>query len=237
MDKCGFGRFQWFMLVFAGFSWMCDALEVMLLSFLGPAVECEWNLGPAQIGALTSVVFAGMCIGGPLWGCISDGFGRKTAFAMSVSCTTLFGFLSAAAHSYEALLVLRFFVGLGIPGACVSVSRAGCGGSHGGERGVVLAATVAVPCWRWSLPSVKSAVPTQIHPVTQPQFGMMMEFSPAKSRGFFMILIEAFWTFGTILQAGLAYGLLNTHGWWAAWSLAVLAVLLAADRAKPSLPE
>lgn len=39
----------------------------MLLSFLGPAVECEWGLSPAEVGSLTSVVFAGMVVGGPLW--------------------------------------------------------------------------------------------------------------------------------------------------------------------------
>lgn len=165
IDLCGgFGRFQWFILGFAGLSWMCDALEVMLLSFLGPAVECEWHVGPARMGALTSVVFAGMCIGGPLWGAISDGWGRRTSFAMSVVCTTVFGFLSAAARSFESLLAFRFFVGLGIPGACVS-------------------------------------------------FGLLMEFVPATSRGFFLIAIEGFWTIGTIVQAGLAYALLNDHGW------------------------
>jgi MFS family permease len=108
IDLCGgFGRFQWFILGFAGLSWMCDALEVMLLSFLGPAVECEWHVGPARMGALTSVVFAGMCIGGPLWGAISDGWGRRTSFAMSVVCTTVFGFLSAAARSFEVRGVLQ----------------------------------------------------------------------------------------------------------------------------------
>lgn len=121
IERCGpYGRFQWFALFFAGVSWLCDALEVMLLSFLGPAVECEWSLSAASMGALTSVVFAGMTVGGPLWGCVSDGFGRRTAFACSVLCTTVFGFLSAAARSYTQLLAFRFFVGLGIPGACVS---------------------------------------------------------------------------------------------------------------------
>jgi hypothetical protein len=76
--------------------------QVMLMSFLGPAVQCQWDLHPDQLRALTSLVFAGMVVGGPLWGCISDGFGRKTAFAMSVICTTAFGILSAAAQTFEA---------------------------------------------------------------------------------------------------------------------------------------
>jgi MFS family permease len=165
IERCGgFGCFQWFILFFAGLSWLCDALEIMLLSFLGPAVECEWGSTPAQMSSLTSVVFAGMVVGGPLWGCVSDGYGRKTAFALSVACTTIFGFASAAAPSYAALTGFRFLVGLGLPGACVS-------------------------------------------------FALLMEFVPAQTRGFYLIAIEGFWTIGTILQAGLAYAMLNTQGW------------------------
>jgi hypothetical protein len=39
LDCIGFGRFQVMMVVFAGFAWFSDAMEVMLLSFLGPSVR------------------------------------------------------------------------------------------------------------------------------------------------------------------------------------------------------
>lgn len=35
----GFGRFQWLMLLYTGLAWCADAMEMMLLSFLGPAVS------------------------------------------------------------------------------------------------------------------------------------------------------------------------------------------------------
>lgn len=35
----GFGRFQWMMLFYTGMAWCADAMEMMLLSFLGPAVS------------------------------------------------------------------------------------------------------------------------------------------------------------------------------------------------------
>lgn len=100
----------------------CRRYQVMLLTFLGRAVKCEWNVTAAQLGVLVSVVFAGMSIGGPLWGCISDGWGRRTSFIMSLACTTVFGFASAAAGSFAQLLACRFFVGVGIQGASVSYS-------------------------------------------------------------------------------------------------------------------
>ena len=35
----GVGRFQLLMLLYVGFAWMADAMEMMILSFLGPAVS------------------------------------------------------------------------------------------------------------------------------------------------------------------------------------------------------
>lgn len=35
----GFGKFQWLMLLYTGLAWCADAMEMMLLSFLGPAVS------------------------------------------------------------------------------------------------------------------------------------------------------------------------------------------------------
>jgi MFS family permease len=47
-------------------------------------------------------------------------------------------------------------------------------------------------------------------------------------RGHFAVGIEGFWTIGTIVQAGLAYGLLDQYGWrpLVAVSTAPYAVLL-----------
>jgi hypothetical protein len=47
INICGFGRFQWFMLVYAGMAWMADAMEIMVLSFLGAAVSSTLT-APAQ---------------------------------------------------------------------------------------------------------------------------------------------------------------------------------------------
>ena len=35
----GVGKFQLLMLLYVGFAWMADAMEMMILSFLGPAVS------------------------------------------------------------------------------------------------------------------------------------------------------------------------------------------------------
>jgi len=47
--SAGFGVFQLLLLFYAGLAWAADAMEMMLLSFLGPAVRCDWGLSATQV--------------------------------------------------------------------------------------------------------------------------------------------------------------------------------------------
>lgn len=73
----GFGKFQGLMLVYAGMGWVAEAMEMMLLSFVGPAVQSEWGLSSQEESLITSVVFAGMLVGAYSWGIVSDKHGRR----------------------------------------------------------------------------------------------------------------------------------------------------------------
>ncbi len=59
IDAIGFGRFQVLLSLFAGFAFMADAMEVMILSILGPALVCEWKISDYDQASLTTVVFLG----------------------------------------------------------------------------------------------------------------------------------------------------------------------------------
>ncbi|KAF3659111.1 hypothetical protein FXO38_12845 [Capsicum annuum] len=74
----GFGNFQVLVLIYAGMGWISEAMEMMLLSFVGPAVQSAWGLSTHEESLLTSVVFAGMLVGAYLWGSISDKYGRRS---------------------------------------------------------------------------------------------------------------------------------------------------------------
>ncbi|GKC56062.1 ARID DNA-binding domain-containing protein [Tanacetum coccineum] len=56
----GFGKFQMLVLVYAGMGWISEAMEMMLLSFVGPALQSAWNLSSREESMITSVVFAGI---------------------------------------------------------------------------------------------------------------------------------------------------------------------------------
>ena len=116
IDASGFGRFQLMMLLFTGLAWMGDAMEMMLLSFLGPSVRCEWGVSPRQEGRLTSVVFVGMLFGAPFWGVVADARGRRVAFFATTILTFVAGLASAFSPSFGFLLFARTLVGFGLGG-------------------------------------------------------------------------------------------------------------------------
>ncbi|CAO2824577.1 unnamed protein product [Amaranthus hypochondriacus] len=115
----GFGKFQIYLLAYAGMGWIAEAMEMMLLSFIGPAVQVEWGLSSNKESMITSVVFVGMLIGSYSWGIVSDKFGRRNGFFITAIFTSTAGLCSALAPNYASLIIIRFFVGLGLGGGPV----------------------------------------------------------------------------------------------------------------------
>lgn len=169
----GFGKFQFFILFYSGMGWISEAMEMMILSFIGPAVKYEWDLTSHQESFITSVVFGGMLVGAYSWGAVSDKFGRRKGFLVTAIITSAAGFLSAFAPNYISLIIARCLVGLGLGG------------------GPVLLA--------WFL-----------------------EFVPAPNRGTWMVIFSAFWTFGAIFEAALAWIIMPRLSW--RWLLGVSSV-------------
>lgn len=56
INHIGLGKFQWRLISILGFCSMADAVEMMLLAILGPALMCTWpNITEFQIASLTTV--------------------------------------------------------------------------------------------------------------------------------------------------------------------------------------
>ncbi|KAL6637484.1 hypothetical protein ACP70R_025056 [Stipagrostis hirtigluma subsp. patula] len=119
LTAMGFGKFHALVLAYAGMGLVAEAMEVMLLSFLGPLVREEWNISAQDESLLSSVVFAGMLIGACTWGFVSDRYGRRTVLLFSTLLISGLGFLSALSPNYLCLVALRFFVGIGAGGGHV----------------------------------------------------------------------------------------------------------------------
>ncbi|GAB6990211.1 MFS transporter [Paenibacillus pini] len=104
------------LLVSAGFSWLFDAMDVGIISFIVAALTAEWKLSPQQVGVLTSMNSIGMVIGAAAAGFLADRYGRKTILLWTLLLFSAASGLSALAGSFAVLCVLRFITGIGLGG-------------------------------------------------------------------------------------------------------------------------
>eukprot|EP00466_Bigelowiella_natans_P015909 jgi/Bigna1/67844/fgenesh1_pg.4_\ len=95
-------------------------MEMMMLSFLGPAVKCEWNVDNAKLSLLTTVVFFGMLFGTYFWGILADRYGRWKALCYDCAFVFVFSIFSAVSPNYGTILFARAMVGFGLGGFGVS---------------------------------------------------------------------------------------------------------------------
>src|SRR5690554_5069406 len=98
----------------SGVGWALDAMDVGLISFIIAALVSEWTLSSEQASWIASAGFVGMAVGASLGGLLADRLGRRSVFAITLLVYGLATGASALVGGLVALLVLRFFVGLGL---------------------------------------------------------------------------------------------------------------------------
>ncbi|CAH1195117.1 Putative niacin/nicotinamide transporter NaiP [Paenibacillus allorhizoplanae] len=85
-----------------------------MLSFILVALRKEWALTAQEAGLLGSVNLIGMTIGAAFGGYLADKIGRRPVFLLTLVCFGVFSFGSAFAGGLGSMLILRFFMGLGL---------------------------------------------------------------------------------------------------------------------------
>lgn len=104
------------LLLIAGTGWLFDAMDIGLLAFILAALKVDWHLSAQQLGLIGSVNSIGMAVGAFVFGLYADKKGRKSAFIITLLMFSIASGLSAFAWGLGSLLVLRFFIGMGLGG-------------------------------------------------------------------------------------------------------------------------
>ncbi|XP_045608814.2 synaptic vesicle glycoprotein 2B isoform X1 [Procambarus clarkii] len=117
ISATGYGFFHYWLLVIGGFANASDAIEILCVSILLPAAQCDLNMTTSDKGWLSSIVFFGMMAGGYIWGCLGDIYGRRNVLIVSLLVNALAGILSSFAQSFPLFLFFRFTSGLGVGGS------------------------------------------------------------------------------------------------------------------------
>ncbi|MDE0545580.1 MFS transporter [Microbacterium sp. C7(2022)] len=114
LDRLPFTRRHLRVLGGSGIGWALDAMDVGLISFIIAALAVQWSLTPQESSWIASLGFVGMAVGASLGGLLADRFGRRQVFALTLVVYGIATGASALVGGLVALLVLRFFVGLGL---------------------------------------------------------------------------------------------------------------------------
>ncbi|MGG1689012.1 MFS transporter [Heyndrickxia ginsengihumi] len=104
------------LLALTGTSWLFDALDVGILSFIIAALEKDWHLSAEQMGWIGSVNSIGMAIGAFVFGALADRFGRKQIFLWTLLFFSVGSGLSAFSQSFIVFIIFRLIVGMGLGG-------------------------------------------------------------------------------------------------------------------------
>ncbi|RAP78495.1 MFS transporter [Paenibacillus montanisoli] len=99
-----------------GLSWLFDAMDVGIISFIVTALAAEWHLKAQQIGLLTAINSIGMAAGAAVAGLLADQYGRKAVLLYTLLIFSAASGLSALAGSFVILCILRFITGFGLGG-------------------------------------------------------------------------------------------------------------------------
>src|SRR5262245_45664939 len=86
LDRLPWSRFHWLVIAALGITWILDGLEVTLVGSLSPAIQQSPSLAlsSTQIGLTGSAYVAGAVLGALVFGWLTDRFGRKKLFTVTV---------------------------------------------------------------------------------------------------------------------------------------------------------
>jgi len=112
---------KYLLLIIAIFIAACIETDIYLPAF--PDMMRYFKVSEEAIQALLTWNFVGICLSGPLYGPISDSFGRKKPLLASLSLFFLGSVMTLLTDNYDVMLWGRFLQGIG-SGGCFTLGTA-----------------------------------------------------------------------------------------------------------------
>jgi MFS family permease len=126
LDRLPWSRFHLLIVVALGITWVLDGLEVTIVGSIGPMLQDKRTLGlsPQDIGTMASAYVAGAVAGALLFGWLTDRFGRRLVFNVTLGIYVLSVLASACAWDFWSLAAFRVTTGLAIGGEYAAINSA-----------------------------------------------------------------------------------------------------------------
>jgi MFS family permease len=118
LDRLPWSRWHWMIVIGLGITWILDGLEVTIVGLIGTRLQDSNTLGlsSTEVGWTASLYLAGAVAGALGFGYLTDRFGRKRLFLVTLAWYLVATVLSALSWNFASFAVFRFLTGLGIGG-------------------------------------------------------------------------------------------------------------------------
>ncbi len=127
MDRLPWARWHWLVVIGLGTVWILDGLEVTIVGSMSEALKPEstgLGMSSYQVGVAGAVYVAGACLGALFFGQLTDRFGRKKLFLITLGVYTVATVLTAFSMNPMWYFGARFLTGAGIGGEYAAINSA-----------------------------------------------------------------------------------------------------------------
>ena len=127
LDRLPWSRFHWLVVIGLGTVWILDGLEVTIVGFIASRLiepGSGIDLTESHIGLAAALYVAGACLGALFFGQLTDRFGRKRLFLITLGVYLAATVATAFSFAPWFFLVARFFTGAGIGGEYAAINSA-----------------------------------------------------------------------------------------------------------------
>ena len=127
MDRLPWTRWHWSIVIGLGTVWILDGIEVTIVGSLSAALEPEGTglgLSAYDVGLAGAIYVIGACLGALFFGQLTDRFGRKKLFMITLGVYMVGTVLTAFSMNPTWYFACRFITGAGIGGEYAAINSA-----------------------------------------------------------------------------------------------------------------
>jgi MFS family permease len=127
LDRLPWARWHWMVVIGLGTVWILDGLEVTIVGAVGATLtksSSGLHLSTSGVGLAGSIYIAGACTGALGFGYLTDRFGRKKMFMITLGIYLAATALTALSFAPWWFFVFRFITGAGIGGEYAAINSA-----------------------------------------------------------------------------------------------------------------
>lgn len=127
LDRLPWSRFHWRIIVGLGTVWILDGLQVTIVGAIAPRMTepgSGIDLTSADVGTAGALYVAGACVGALFFGHLTDRYGRKKLFLVTLALYLLASVATALASTAWVFFLFRALTGFGIGGEYAAINTA-----------------------------------------------------------------------------------------------------------------